>query len=448
MVYDKLIKNKYNISTGIYKYKFTNENISVFLSHFDILNMYPLFPTPQQYDISYKNNITTKHILNILNNNNDYKKYDDILQNTNNMQTLLKNKMDEFNDITVNVNKKNMDQAKIRYFFSYEVIDHVQKNFDAEYVTNAWLKCYEIITLFKLIPQNDTINYFGICEQPGAFLYAINHFIKTKINKNVKFDFILESLNPSLDKKIFKAERELFTEYKHVYDYGDDNTGDVTHLNNIRYYREKYYQKNFDILTADCGLDCSDDFSAQEHNLVKVILGQFLVAISLASKGTNYFFKLFSIYEILTIEIVELARLFFESVHIVRALKTKITSGEIYCVCKNFRFDKKDTDQVLEKLYNIFANINDNTSIMLAIDKDFLNDLIHINKTILYSRLLSLNFLYFRYNNLDYVLNVPDVKTYIQKMIQHYTQYFCDYYDIKKLDQKNKLVKKKFVSKW
>lgn len=57
----------------------------------------------------------------------------------------------------------------------------VSKDYNAQVVTNAWLKIYEIITQMKMIPPHTTkpIRAFFNAELPGAFTVAVNHYIKT-----------------------------------------------------------------------------------------------------------------------------------------------------------------------------------------------------------------------------------------------------------------------------
>lgn len=452
---DKILKKKYKLSESIFLKKFENEDYRFFLSYFDLFNIYSLFPTIKSYDINNEklsiNDIKNKLTENQIN-------LEDFNKISKNMKSTLKDKVTEMIQ-KVNLMTNLSADDKIRYFFSYEVIDYVAINYNAQYVTTAWLKCYEILEYYDMFNikefNKNSINYFGICEQPGAFIFGINHYVKTKCSEkvpDVKFNFIVQSLKPTTkDKKIFPAHKELFNNYRDNYDYGHDKSGDITNLDNIKYYRKKYYDKHFDIISADCGLDCSSDFSTQEDNLVIVILGQLLNALGLADKGTNYFFKLFSIYEKLTCELIYLVSLFFENVYLCRVLKTKITSGEIYCVCKNFKFNKDEMDSILEKLYDKFEQckiMDDKKFTLIKITEDYLQNIMNINNIFYYSRMLSINFMYFRYNNIDYVKNNKEIKKYINELVEHYVKYFCAQNKLKLIDNKDNLVNTIIQNNW
>lgn len=445
MILTDLIKTKYTMSESMFKHKFTNEAPAIFLSYFDIMNMYALFPTPLDCKID-TNNRTIKDLITEI--NKSYVSDEHFDKQNKEYLKLLSDKLNFIFKENDNTNSDMLaDKGKIRYFFSYEVIDYVVANYSPEYVTTAWLKCYEALNLFDLIPASEnTVNYFGICEQPGAFVFAINHYIKTH-GENREFNFILQSLK-AIDKKIFKPEDALAKEYRDNYDYGPKDTGDVTDLENIKYYRKRNYKRHFHIISADCGLDCSDDFAAQEKTLLKVILGQALLAISLADKGTNYFFKLFSMYESLTCEIIYLMSYLFEEVYVVRLLKTKITSGEVYCICKNFKYDKSDVDGLLDILYDKYSHYNDNDYHLLNLPEEFKAKILDYNKVLLYCRLTSYNFSYFRYNNLEYVNDNQEIKKYIDNLVNHYAKYFSEFYNIRPLAIADKLVTKDYKSKW
>lgn len=447
MTISELIKRKYKISEKIYTKVFKDEDIHTFLSYFDIMNMYPLFPRPPLYLINTKK-YSLEELENVINKEPSKEQpayINKFVETSDEQAEILRDRINKF----MRARKGQKSTDKIRYFFSYEIIDYITDNYDGEYVTNAWTKCYEILELFQLLNKNDKdILYFGTCEQPGAFIYCINHYVKTKI-KPESFSFYAQSLKPEgNDFKTFRAENELFSKYSNNYDYAGNN-GDITNINNIKHYRKKYYDKHFSIITADCGQDASEDFSKQEENIAPVLLGQFLNAIGISDKGTSYFFKLYCVYEKITAQVVYLASLFFETVYLTRVLKTKITSNEIYCVCKNFKFTKNDMNPILTSLYKRYEQyLSDKDTNIITVPEEYIDFILATNKTLLHSKLLSINFMHFRAINYRYIKDNHKVREYVNKQADHYVKYFCDLYNIEKLDPASKLVEKKFINKW
>ena len=58
----------------------------------------------------------------------------------------------------------------------------IAKKLNTDNVTNAWLKCYELIYKYELIPLNKVIEnfvYFDNAAFPGSFILATNHIVKT-----------------------------------------------------------------------------------------------------------------------------------------------------------------------------------------------------------------------------------------------------------------------------
>jgi len=432
---EKLLESKYKISKKNYNKKFTKENPELYLFFFDIMNVYPLFPTPLTFDIRIGINNSPNDIEKIISLNNNKSDEDHKFKK---LGDRISSKINEFESIPRDI-VKNRARPFIRKLFSYEIIDEISNNYGGEHVTVAWLKCYEIITYYDMIDNfvsHDTINYFGICEQPGAFVYAINHYIKTKLDK--KFNFIIESLVDPNNKKIFRPAKELYEKYKNNYDYGYDGTGDVTNVDNIIYYRNKYKNTKFNIITADCGLDCSDDFSKQESNMFRVIMGQLLLAISISSEGTNYFFKLFTTYEKSTHNLLYLAGLFFEDVKLCRTLTTKPESGEIYCICKKFK--KIDNiDNILGKLYDWYNSDTDILFTKNTLSDDYIKNIHKISRILTIRREISINFLIWRLYNSHYAKNNQSVHQYIKKLVSHYMSYFIDFFAVSKLQNNKKL---------
>lgn len=449
--YEKIYKNKYKLAKSMYTKIFKDDDpYRDYLYYFDVMNVYSLFPTIIDYKITHGISPKLEEIR--LNTKPIY------LQGTfinTKYKTLVNKKIRELESIPQEI-IDDRERNTVRKFFSYEIIDELVKSYGAEYVTVAWMKCYEIIEHYKMLTTaSDTVNYFGICEQPGAFVFAINHYCGTH---NKKFDFVLESLVDRSNKKIFQPQRELYNEHKNKYDYGEDGTGDVTNMKNIQYYRKKYYNRRFDIISADCGLDCTNDFTLQESNLINVVFGQFILSVALADKGTNYFFKVFTIYDNLMADLVCLLSGLYEKVYVSRVLTTKPDSGEVYIVCKNFLHTKKDTTNLLNDLISWYQivfpddtehDIN-NTRLLVpnTIPFKFYDELNHINKIFGLRRLISMDMTYFRLYNNKFINKNPEVKEYVKKLADHYSAYFMTLYKISKLDQSKRLVKKEIQSKW
>ncbi len=430
-IYEKTLRDKYVFSEKYYKKKFTNEDSHFFLNILDQLNVYTLYPEPVIYKIHKPKKLIFK--------NEEQKNYADEL----------KDLVDKKNKEIRNMNYDE-ETTPFRKFFSAEIGDYIETKFNAEYVSIAWLKIYELLAQFELFKGKDKVRYFGVCEHPGAFIYSINHYVKTQITTD--FDFIFQSLKPNKsNKEIFRAEPKLLEKYRDKIDYalGD---GDITNLDNIKYYHSTYsndektkkeikcgdpYKGQFDIVTADCGLDTSEDFTNQELSLIKIYFGAFLTSLGICKKGGCYIQKLFTFYDFKMQELIYLASYYFESVHLVKTLTTKPASGEIYMVCTNFQ-GCDDYD----KLFSYYQNYSSKYS-LIKIEDDEFQKIFYFNAIVSLRRLLNVNYLIFRNINKEYYKNIKKIYDMAELQTYHYVKYYCKYYNVKQIEDKDKLVNAK-----
>jgi hypothetical protein len=151
----------------------------------------------------------------------------------------------------------------------------------------SFLKMIEILNQdVDLLPKK--INSFHICEFPGSFINAIDMYTKNKI-KNIKWEWKAQSLNPkeiTIDQtlKLFdKHEENIIKKYPENYDFGKTGTGDITEIENILHYKNKY--KNINFVTVDCvPLDTNSNKS-------QLSFCSIVTALSVLNEGGNGVFN-------------------------------------------------------------------------------------------------------------------------------------------------------------
>eukprot|EP00375_Theileria_parva_P000520 XP_763190.1 hypothetical protein [Theileria parva strain Muguga] len=153
-----------------------------------------------------------------------------------------------------------------------------------ELVTNAWLKFYEILEVYKLVEylkpnfktEGGTLTSVHISECPGAFIASLNHNLKSK-NYNGELKWFATSLNPYYEgnnHNVVLAEDILLKETYQNWLLGYDNSGNITKSCNIEYIwdhisRPGRYNKSkqpllADLATADGSFNCQFDPNNQE----------------------------------------------------------------------------------------------------------------------------------------------------------------------------------------
>lgn len=415
-LYADYIREKFDKSKNIYNQLYKNESSELFLIAYESTNIYPVYPRPIIMPLKRKGEIINLEFGKSV-------KLDKT--NIEKITNLINGKIKEYNIYKPQL-KYIKQKQKVRRLLDYEIRDKVKLYFPDSYITNAWTKLYELLATYDIFSDTmKDINTFHICEHPGAFIYATKDFIKKRYpNKNHKY--IFQSLKPTQDKQIFKAEKDLLTTAKDNLDYGYDGTGDITQPDNIRYYGTTYRKNNIRLITSDCGLDCSADFTNQEKILQPVFMGALLCAINIASDGCDYIAKMFSFHNDKTIEMLYIGSYFFESVDIVRTLTTKSGSGEVYVVFKNFQ-RPDDFEIRFNKLIDYYDNYNNNDLLAANIGNNFMKRIEKYANILALRRIVTMNQLIFRIINKDYIEKNQEVRKYVQNFADYYAEYYLAY---------------------
>jgi 23S rRNA U2552 (ribose-2'-O)-methylase RlmE/FtsJ len=410
----------------------------VFLNEYDNMNIYSMYPEMTIIGIENDNKKDAKSNLD-MDGTSDYKRFKYRINKMDNMYIKVKNKYLEYEKedksgfSEYQKLKKKYKGEKINYYFHYHVIDRVRALLKNDKISNAWLKSYEIYTTFDLIDsfEEKEFNTFHLCELPGQFILSLQHYIKKRTKK--KLNWIAQSLNPynltnrrTMQGKFLPDQYNMAKDNEKNYDFGDTGTGDITDIDNIKYYHKKY-AKSRHLVTSDCGQDSSADFSTQEKKLSKVYWGQFVCAIGLLKKGGNFFMKMFSVHTVKMIELVYMCSLLFENVYICKPLKTTFMSGETYMVCKNFL--DIDTDKYINKLYTYIEDFDRKNIVNLdIISEKFIYDLNKCNNIMCMRRLVNFNILIYLTNNFKYYVETKGIKEHIDNIVNYYVKYYIDYY--------------------
>jgi len=328
---DFSVNNSNIFTTGkLEKHKLKNTNIEIKDRNYDLENLYKI-----------ENNLKfTKRILDTL----EYKRYKK----------------------TTNYTKKYGDKILILK----DIIYNKYLGYD---VSQAFLKLYEIYEKYNIIPdKKSTYKTFHFCEFPGQFILSTNYYIssKTQIEDH---QWTGQSLNPRSGKnekyrkqKIFGDTYGLYQNYPENWDFGVDNSGDITKIKNMKYYKK--YLQEVDLVTSDCGLDMTQSTKAvyQDKEMSYINFCQILMVLHGLKKGSHYISKVFLPQT--TNYIVGLNYIMsscFEEFYIHKS-SLNIGSSEVYLVCKKFLgIDEKITEQLFEikkklKIETSFVDVPDN----------------------------------------------------------------------------------------
>lgn len=307
--------------------------------------------------------------------------------------------------------------------------------------TNAWLKCWEMVHFYHLIPHDHSDDFTVFCnaEFPGAFIFAINQYIKTKThNKNYKW--FANSLWPGKSNKeedsILGDSFGLYKKYRdHWLMNSGDETGDVTNPHMIRIIREKLGGK-VDLYTSDIGIALSyDEANNQESLEAHLNLGQVVCALRTLKEGGSMVCKTFMFFKPMTMSLLYLLTSVFDHFTISKPMTSRPANAEIYLIGKGYRQDESVTAKLEELLFN--WNIKKMTDWIVPIPRDFYLEIVY-SLYYIYQRQT-----YFVDKNLEFVKHEYSLSTKLPKI--------TDIFARKGTDDKNYkefLLRQRMVEEW
>jgi hypothetical protein len=282
-------------------------------------------------------------------------------------------------------------------------------------ISQAWLKMYEIITDCRLIPtmSKGTFHSFHICEAPGTFINAMNNYIHTK-TKYTGFEWHAQSLNPKIAR--IKDQFGMIRRNPERWDYGADQTGDITKVRNIQYYKKQVAKRTpINLMTSDCGL------AMKEPGYEKVAFASLLAILDiLPVNGTMVYKILTPIDEPIILNLVYVAYCNFKELVFYKPVQNN-HSREFYIIGKGYLGTNPD---ILEKFYDVLKQFKDTQKDDLFKDKypeAFVRQFVDV------SNQLADNYIYTIERNIYYLDN-------FEKLTPDFIKLMKDYYDEKNQD--------------
>lgn len=267
-------------------------------------------------------------------------------------------------------------------------------------LNRAFLKMWEILIEFDLIPETENFVSSHLAEGPGSFIQAtilyremLQKLGKIKsASKDNYYGVTLHSDHEHLlmhqefikyfskepHNKLHIMETKSLEELKDLYGGGKNidkspiTNGDLTKLNTIRQFAGgkvlkgngtttkniESFAKPSDLITSDGGFDWKRE-NLQEQEAYKLIFSEILTALKLQKDGGNFVIKIFETYTKITIKFIQMLRQFYSKVYLSKPYTSRISNSEKYIVCKGF---KKSflTDKIISKLEEQLDIINKN----------------------------------------------------------------------------------------
>ena len=258
------------------------------------------------------------------------------------------------------------------------------KNYDAEIVTNAWMKMYECMSLLKepllssLSKTNSragrtvgkTFNSFHIAEAPGNFMVAMNHYLYSHYPKmewnwlaNSYRDLYTSSItgDPRLANSHYLQDAYgLIRAYKDRWVFGADGDGDITSPANIRSFANtiasRFGPAGLHFITSDVKFVPPDiNYDEEEWQNIPVQMGHLLSTLVTLKKGGCCMLKEFTFFEAPKMSHLFLLANCFQKLYIIKPETSRPANSEVYVF--GIGYKKNLNEEQIETLYNIMQYI-------------------------------------------------------------------------------------------
>lgn len=243
---------------------------------------------------------------------------------------------------------------------SGEVAWRLKSHIDAEFVTQAWCKFYECLHQFPIV-SDGTVNSVHLCEAPGAFIAALNHYLHSTY-KSVKWQWLSSTLNPyyegnPLGNMVIDDRFMLHTLENWIF--GKDFTGNILNKENIENMAEKAEKLGpIHLITADGSIDCMQTPECQEEVVSKLHYAETCAALRMLSDGGCFVIKMFTLYEATTVSLLYLLNYLFMEVNIFKPATSKCGNSEVYVVCLNLQRSNPLFSNIYKAMLNELENTN------------------------------------------------------------------------------------------
>ncbi|XP_065368055.1 cap-specific mRNA (nucleoside-2'-O-)-methyltransferase 2 [Calliphora vicina] len=227
---------------------------------------------------------------------------------------------------------------------------------NAEFVTIAWCKMYECLGRFPELIKGPQVNSLHLCEAPGAFITAFNHYLYTNYDKNeVQWNWLATTLNPyyegnPVNRMIMDDRFLLYTLDNWLFH--KDFTGNIIDTENLQHMQQQCEKRlgEVHLITADGSVDCIESPDCQEEKVALLHYAEIITALSILAEGGAFVIKMFTMYEASSVSKLFLLNCAFEKVHVFKPCTSKRGNSEVYVVCLNYRKEATNLSEIVEKM--------------------------------------------------------------------------------------------------
>lgn len=257
----------------------------------------------------------------------------------------------------LNTTKSKLDSKDIKVWSRHtdetsllkDAVFACRKDLHIEMCTIAWLKMFEMLCSFDLVPKVDqsrpgssVFRSVHVCEAPGAFICATNHYVETQ-RPGMSWDWLANSLNPDFEGNDLNAmldEDKFIRQTAPHWFFGADNSGDIMSPANVRslWARARArFPEGVMLVTGDGSINCQDNPNEQEAITSPLHFCEFVAGVGLLARGGAMVLKAFTVFENDTVALIYLMAALFDRVSVCKPPSSKPGNSETYLIGCGFR---------------------------------------------------------------------------------------------------------------
>lgn len=243
----------------------------------------------------------------------------------------------------------------------------LKKKTNAQNISNAWLKMYELIHQFGLIKKGQNkVVHFDNAAFPGSFILATNHYAKTigKVKNLFWFGSSWIGYNDENRStgELLEDKYKMYKKYPKRWLMNEQFDGNVNEIKNQMYWKDKL-KNTVDLYSSDLGFETGEnnDYTKQEYSHVQPNVGQILTGLLTLRKGGNLVTKQYTFFDPLNISLYAVLTNLFKEVYISKPITSRPPNSETYVIGKGFLGPFKEgtlEDKLLKLVVNKIENFD------------------------------------------------------------------------------------------
>ena len=205
--------------------------------------------------------------------------------------------IDEYQDKWDRYKKNNNE-----YEYVYTVSTNIRKNIcKLSPISRSYFKLHELLQDLNILDDYLSITITCMAEGPGGFIQnLLYNCSKKKIRINNLYGITL--LSESTDIPYWSPiimQTEIVTRIN-----GSDNTGDICNIDNHNDFISKVGMRSCDIITADGGIDYTNNYNGQESDSYNFIYNEILIALQIQKNQGTFIIKMFDLLYHNTVQLI------------------------------------------------------------------------------------------------------------------------------------------------